>query len=95
MWLPQLQGSCILLLNSDGQGRPLQPEEWQVSETLLLAIYRHMWGGMPESVAMLWQCMCCVPKGCHRMCACGCGGAENTRSEYTIKIHRRMIFIAQ
>lgn len=90
MWLPQLQGSCILLLNSDGRGRPLQPEKWQVSETLLSAIYGHMWGAMPENCGYAMQCMCCVPKGCHMMCACGCGGVgalkihdQNTRLKYT------------
>ena len=39
-------------------GRPLQPEKWQVSETLLSAIYGHMWGAMPENVAML--CSACA-----------------------------------
>ena len=49
-----------------------------MSETLLSAIYRHMWVASSESVAVLWQCMCCVPGaviGCVRV---GVGVAENT-----------------
>ena len=38
--------------------------------------YGHMWVATPESVAVLWQCMCCVPEGCLEDVCVGGGGRK-------------------